>query len=62
MRQRLTDLGVKVRMAVSVTRVTTAGEVAGGGLITVGAWDIYRPAGLVVGGALLAFVCWLVGE
>lgn len=38
---------------------TTLGELCAGLLITYGVAQIYAPAGLIVGGVLLALFCWL---
>lgn len=40
--------------------LTTAGEVVGGIGVTYGCFEFSRPLGFVVGGALLAFLSWLV--
>lgn len=40
-------------------RLTTLGELAGAALVTVGAWDLARPLGLIVGGLTLIGVSYL---
>lgn len=36
--------------------------IGGGALVAVGAWQIYPPAGLIVGGALMIAGAWLHGR
>jgi hypothetical protein len=62
MRKRFGALLASMRARANRSAVTTFGEYAGAATVTVGAWDIYRPAGLIVGGAFVAFFSWLVGE
>lgn len=39
--------------------LTTLGELAGGSLIVIGAWQFYQPLGFVTAGLVLAAVSWL---
>ena len=43
-------------------RMTTAGEVVGGLLVTIGAGLIALPAGLIVGGVLLVALSYLAAS
>lgn len=42
--------------------LTTAGELTGCGLLTFGCFQVAAPLGLIVGGALLALLSWLVSR
>ncbi len=45
--------------AISAVAVDAAG-LAGAGLIAYGAWQVYHPAGFIVGGVLLVAGAWLL--
>lgn len=43
-------------------RLTTASELVGAALVTIGAVLMWLPAGIVVGGLLLIGIGWLLGR
>jgi hypothetical protein len=52
-KQRVGGLAKRARAAITRTKVAAAATLAGGGLVAIGAGEIYAPAGLITGGVLL---------
>lgn len=51
-----------MRLQAAVVVVRDLIGIAGAGLVAYGAWEIYRPAGFIVGGVLLIAGAWLHGR